>query len=302
MKMAHSEKSLTLEKSENRFARLVALPGMLVLLSLVAGPLLYMLFNSFFLNTLATPIPPRFNWGRNYIDLFSDGRFWNAFLNTMIIMILGIPIQSILGLIIALLLNKKFPGSKIVIALLMIPVMITPVVAGFEWKIIFDNHFGPLNYILGFFGIPPQAWLSKPALAMISVLIMDTWQWTPFVAVVLLAGLAAIPQQVYEASSVDGSRSNETLWRITLPLLKPMFALVVLLRIIFIFKIFDPVQILTGGGPGIATETLSVLTYIMGFKNFDVGMSATIAVVQLVIITIIAKIFIGTVMKHKEGS
>jgi multiple sugar transport system permease protein len=136
---------------------------------------------------------------------------------------------------------------------------------------------------------------------MASVLIMDTWQWTPFVAVVLLAGLAAIPRQVYEASSVDGSSSSETLWRVTLPLLKPMFALVVLLRIIFIFKIFDPVQILTGGGPGIATETLSVLTYIMGFKNFDVGMSSAIAVIQLVIITIIAKVFIGTIMKPKEA-
>ena len=299
--MANLDKVLTLERRERRFAQLVALPGMVVLVLLVAGPLLYMLFNSFFANTLAAPIPPRFNWGRNYLNLFDDSRFWNAFFNTMKIMVIGIPIQSVLGLIIALLLNKKFYGSKIVIALFMMPVMITPVVAGFEWKIILDNHFGPLNYILGLFGIQPLAWLSKPTLAMASVLIMDTWQWTPFVAVVLLAGLAAIPRQVYEASSVDGSSSSETLWRVTLPLLKPMFALVVLVRIIFIFKIFDPVQILTGGGPGIATETLSVLTYIMGFKNFDVGMPSAIAVIQLVIITIIAKVFIGTIMKPKEA-
>lgn len=299
--MADSDNALTLEKSQRRFARLMALPGMMVLVLLVAGPLLYMLVNSFFLKTLATPLPPRFNWGSNYVDLFSDRRFWNAFLNSMIIMGIGIPVQSILALGIALLLNKKFPGSKIVIALFMIPVMITPVVAGFEWKIILDNRFGPLNYLLGFLGIPPQAWLSKPILAMASILLMDTWQWTPFVTVVLLAGLAAIPRQVYEASSVDGSSAYETLWRITMPLLRPVFTLVILLRIIFIFKIFDPVQILTGGGPGVATETLSVLTYIIGFKNFNVGMSATIAVVQLVIITIIAKIFIGTVMNRKEG-
>jgi len=299
--MAEKENLLTLERSERRFARLMALPGMIVLVLLVVGPLLYMLVNSFFLKTLATPLPPRFNWGRNYVDLFTDGRFWNAFINSMIIMGVGIPVQSALALVIALLLNKKFPGSKIVVALFMIPVMITPVVAGFEWKIILDNRFGPLNYLLGFLGIPPQAWLSKPALAMASILLMDTWQWTPFVTVVLLAGLAAIPRQVYEASSVDGSSANATLWRVTMPLLKPVFTLVILLRIIFIFKIFDPVQILTGGGPGIATETLSVLTYIIGFKNFNVGMSATIAVVQLVIITIIAKVFIGTVMNRKEG-
>jgi len=299
--MASLDNVLTLERSEKRFARLVALPGMVVLVLLVVGPLGYMLYNSFFAKTLATPVAPRFIWFGNYGDLFSDGRFWNAFLNSMVIMVIGIPVQSLLALVMALLLNRKFPGSRIIVALLLVPVMITPVVAGFEWKIILDNRFGPLNYVLGFFGIAPRAWLAQPLLAMASILMMDTWQWTPFVMVVLLAGLAAIPKQVYEASSVDGSSARETLWRVTMPLLRPMFTLVVLLRIIFIFKIFDPVQILTGGGPGVSTETLSVLTYIIGFKSFNVGMSATIAVVQLIIITIIAKLFIGMVMNRREG-
>jgi multiple sugar transport system permease protein len=290
----------TIEQSQRRFARLIALPGMAVLVLLVAGPLVYMVFNSFFLKTLATPLPPRFAWFQNYQALFSDSRFWNALSNSMIIMLIGIPIQSALALAIALLLNRKFPGSKIVVALFLIPVMITPVVAGFEWKIILDNRFGPLNYLLSFVGFSPRAWLAQPALAMASILLLDTWQWTPFVTVVLLAGLASIPKQVYEAASVDGSSDRETLWRVTLPLLRPVFTLVVLLRIIFIFKIFDPVQILTGGGPGVATETLSLLTYIIGFKNFNVGMSATIAVVQLVIITVIAKIFIRLVMNRRQ--
>ncbi len=301
-RMAGTEKAMTIEESQKRFARLTALPGMVVLVLLVVGPLVYMFFNSFFLKTLATPVPPRFAWFQNYVALFSDGRFWNALMNSMVIMVIGIPIQSALALALALLLNKKFPGSRIVVALFLIPVMITPVVAGFEWKIILDNRFGPLNYVLGFLGVSPQAWLAQPVLAMASILLMDTWQWTPFVTLVLLAGLAAIPKQVYEAASVDGSSDRETLWRVTLPLLRPVFTLVVLLRIIFIFKIFDPVQILTGGGPGIATETLSLLTYIIGFKNFNVGMSATIAVVQLIIITIIAKIFIRLVMNRREGT
>jgi multiple sugar transport system permease protein len=301
-RMAGTEKAMTIEESQKRFARLTALPGMVVLVLLVVGPLVYMFFNSFFLKTLATPVPPRFAWFQNYVALFSDGRFWNALMNSMVIMVIGIPIQSALALALALLLNKKFPGSRIVVALFLIPVMITPVVAGFEWKIILDNRFGPLNYVLGFLGVSPQAWLAQPVLAMASILLMDTWQWTPFVTLVLLAGLAAIPKQVYEAASVDGSSDRETLWRVTLPLLRPVFTLVVLLRIIFIFKIFDPVQILTGGGPGIATETLSLLTYIIGFKNFNVGMSATIAVVQLIIITVIAKIFIRLVMNRREGT
>ena len=300
--MAGTQRAMTIEQSQKRFARLIALPGMTVLVLLVVGPLVYMFVNSFFLKTLATPRPPRFAWFQNYGALFSDQRFWNAFQKTMIIMVIGIPIQSVLALAIALLLNKKFPGSRAIVALFLIPVMITPVVAGFEWKIILDDRFGPLNYVLGFLGINPQAWLAQPVLAMVSILLMDTWQWTPFVTLVLLAGLAAIPRQVYEAASVDGSSERETLWRVTMPLLRPVFALVILLRIIFIFKIFDPVQILTGGGPGVATETLSLLTYIIGFKNFNVGMSATIAVVQLIIITIIAKVFIRLVMNRREGT
>jgi multiple sugar transport system permease protein len=300
--MAGTERVMTIEESQKRFARLIALPGMAVLVLLVVGPLVYMFLNSFFLKTLATPLPPRFAWFQNYRALFTDGRFWNALRNSMVIMAIGIPIQSVLALAIALLLNKKFPASRIVVALFLIPVMITPVVAGFEWKIILDERFGPLNYVLGLFGISPRAWLAQPVLAMASILLMDTWQWTPFVTIVLLAGLASIPKQVYEAAAVDGSSERETLWRITMPLLRPVFTLVILLRIIFIFKIFDPVQILTGGGPGVSTETLSLLTYIIGFKNFNVGMSATIAVVQLVIITIIAKVFIRLVMNRGEGT
>ncbi len=300
--MSDPQGLMTIERSERRFARLIASPGMVVLVLLVLGPLVYMFVNSFFVKTLATPLPPRFAWFTNYRALFSDGRFWNALRNSLVIMVIGIPVQSVLALAVALLLNRKFPGSRVVVALFLIPVMITPVVAGFEWKIILDNRFGPLNYLLGFLGVEPQAWLAQPALAMASILLMDTWQWTPFVTVVLLAGLASIPKQVYEAASVDGSSELETLWRVTLPLLRPVFTLVVLLRIIFIFKIFDPVQILTGGGPGVATETLSVLTYIIGFKNFNVGLSAAIAVVQLVIITVIAKLFIRLVMNRRQGA
>ena len=292
---------LTLEQSEKRFARLIILPGIIVLVLLVAGPLIYMFFNSFLSKTLAVRRPPFFVWFHNYGALFTSQRFWSDFLHTLLIMVIGIPVQSALGLIIALLFNKKFPGSRIVVALFLIPVMITPVVAGFEWKIIFDQRFGPLNYVLGLLGIGPQPWLSRPGLAMASILIVDTWHWKPFVTTVLLAGLSAIPRQVYEASSVDGSSSFKTFWRVTMPLLRPIFTLVILLRIVFIFKIFDPVQILTGGGPGTATETLSFLTYVMGFTRFDVGMTATIAVVQLIIMTIIAQLFVRLVMHRKEG-
>jgi multiple sugar transport system permease protein len=299
--MLKSKTMRTLEQSEKRFARLIILPGMIVLILLVAGPLVYMFFNTFLSKTLAVHRPAEFVWFKNYGSLFENARFWNDFFHTILIMVIGIPVQSALALIIALLLNKRFPGSRIVIALFLIPVMITPVVGSFEWKIILDQRFGPLNYVLGLFGIGPQSWLARPGLAFASILIVDTWQWTPFVSTVLLAGLAAIPRQVYEASNVDGSSDFKTFWRVTMPLLRPIFALVILLRIVFIFKIFDPIQILTGGGPGTATETLSFLTYTMGFTWFNVGMTATIAVVQLIIMIIIAQLFVRLVINRKGG-
>lgn len=295
-----SQPSLSIAKQERRFALTLALPGLLAMIVLVVGPLLYMFYNSMFIRTLAAPVPARFDWFNNYGRVFTDTRFWNAFGNTMIIMAVGIPVQSLLGLTMALLLSKPFRGSRLVVALFLIPVMITPIVSGFQWRILLDQRYGPVNYVIGLFGVEPFSWLAEPLLAKISILIMDTWQWTPFVTVVLLAGLSAIPKQVYEASSVDGSTQREVLFRVTLPLLKPMFSLVVLLRIIFIFKIFDPVYILTGGGPGVSTETLSLLTYIRGFKNFNVGITSTLAVVQLIIMIIIAKLFMKLVMKRGE--
>ncbi|RKX52715.1 MAG: hypothetical protein DRP25_01760 [Thermotoga sp.] len=295
------KKRSSIRKNELKFAALMALPGLVALIVLVAGPLAYMVYNSAFSKSLAAPIPPRPVGFKNYIDLLKSDRFWNAFKNTMVIMGIGIPVQSFLGLLMAMLLSREFKGKRLIVALFLIPVMITPVVSGFQWKIIFHERFGPLNYILGFLGFNPNIpWLAKPSLALASILIMDTWQWTPFVALVLLAGLSSIPRQVYEAANVDGASSWQIFWRVTMPLLRPIFTLVVLLRIIFIFKIFDPVYILTGGGPGISTETLSVYTYYSGFKHFNVGRTAALAVLQLVIITIIAQLYMRFVMRRRE--
>lgn len=295
------KKRSSIRKNELKFAALMALPGLVALIVLVVGPLAYMVYNSAFSKSLAAPIPPRFVGFKNYIDLLKSDRFWNAFKNTMVIMGIGIPVQSFLGLLMAMLLSREFKGKRLIVALFLIPVMITPVVSGFQWKIIFHERFGPLNYILGFLGFNPNIpWLAKPSLAFASILIMDTWQWTPFVALVLLAGLSSIPRQVYEAANVDGASSWQIFWRVTMPLLRPIFTLVVLLRIIFIFKIFDPVYILTGGGPGISTETLSVYTYYSGFKHFNVGRTAALAVLQLVIITIIAQLYMRFVMRRRE--
>jgi len=293
------EESLNVIVGKKRFARWMTLPPVLILVALVVGPLGFLLYSSFFDWTLTIPAPPKFVWFKNYVEVFKDIRFWNAFKNTVLLMILGIITQSILGLILALLLNREFKLKKVAITILALPIMITPVVIGFNWRIIYHEHFGPLNYIIRLLRLGSGAsWIADPKLALISIFIVDTWQWTPFVTLILLAGLQSIPRQVYEASNVDGASSWQIFRRVTLPLLRPMFVLVVLFRTIWIFKIFDPVFILTGGGPGTATETLSLYTYINGFKLWRIGYTSTLAVFQLIIMNIVATIFVRKFMRR----
>jgi multiple sugar transport system permease protein len=268
-------------------------PAFVILLFLAIGPMFFMFVNAFRTWKLAVPAPPRFSGLKNFLNLFQDSRFGNAFSNTVILMVCGIIVQSLLGLGIALLLRKPFKLRPAVMALLLIPVLIAPVVTGLNWKLILNDTFGPLNYVLDRLGFGQPLWISSNRFwGLLSILIVDTWQWTPFVALVLLAGLEGIPNQVYEAADVDGAKPLMVFIRVTLPLLRPMFVLIVLLRTIFIFKIFDPVMIMTQGGPGTATETLSLLTYYTGLKYLDIGYAMAMGVLQIIFMIILANIFL----------
>jgi multiple sugar transport system permease protein len=268
-------------------------PAFVILLFLAIGPMFFMFVNAFRTWKLAVPVPPRFCGFKNFLNLLRDTRFGNAFTNTVILMVCGIVVQSLLGLGIALLLKKPFALRPAVMALILIPVLIAPVVTGLNWKLILNDIFGPLNYVLGGLGLGRPLWISSNRFwGLLSILIVDTWQWTPFVALVLLAGLEGIPNQVYEAADVDGAKPLMVFFKVTLPLLRPMFVLIVLLRTIFIFKIFDPVMILTQGGPGTATETLSLLTYNTGLKYLDIGYAMAMGVLQIIFMIILANIFL----------
>ncbi len=296
--MKENETTLTTVKSvywdpKKKLAFGMIAPAFIILLFLAIGPMFFMFVNAFRTWKLAVPTPPRFCGFKNFINLFQDIRFGNAFSNTVILMVSGIIVQSLLGLGIALLLRRPFKLRSVVMALILIPVLIAPVVAGLNWKLILNDVFGPLNYALGKLGLGEPLWVSSNRFwGLLSILIVDTWQWTPFVALVLLAGLEGIPNQVYEAADVDGAKPVMVFLQITLPLLRPMFVLIVLLRTIFIFKMFDPVMILTQGGPGSATETLSLLTYITGLKYLDIGYAMAMGVLQIIFMIILANIFL----------
>lgn len=274
-------------------------PAFLLLVLLALGPMVFMFMNAFRAWNLSVPVPPRFVGLTNIRDILVNPRFHNAFLNTLILVVAGIAIQSILGLSIALLLRRPFRLRPVVLSLLLIPVLIAPVVIGLNWKLIFNETFGPLNAILRALGMKGPLWISSNKFwGLLSILIVDLWQWTPFVALVFLAGLESIPYQVYEAADVDGARPLRVFFRITLPVLRPMFLLIVLLRTIFIFRIFDPIFIMTQGGPGSATESLSLFTFYTAIQYFDMGHAMALGVLQVILITILANLY----LKYFVGS
>jgi multiple sugar transport system permease protein len=211
------------------------------------------------------------------------------------LIVLGVAIQLSLGTGLALLLNRLGRWRTPLISLLLIPVMIAPVVAGFQFRMIYHDQFGPLNYLIERITLGRWrglAWIADPRVALFSVLMTDVWQWTPFLMLIVLAGLQSIPVELYEAADVDGASSWQTFWGITVPLLVPVIIIGILIRAMDSFKLFDIIYLVTGGGPGNVTETISFYTYLQGFKFFSLGYTAAMAFIQLIVITLIAQFFL----------
>ncbi|MEA4884143.1 MAG: sugar ABC transporter permease [Clostridia bacterium] len=275
---------------DKRLPVLFIAPTVIILLVLAIGPLLFTFGVSLTNWELVSAAPPKFAWLANYIQVLTDARFWNSMKNTLILLVGGVGLQLLFGLITALLLNREFRLKKLVTSLFLIPITIAPVVVGFQWRVIYHESFGPLNYIIRLLHLGNgRAWLADTSTALLSILIAEVWQWTPFVTVVLLAGLQSISPRVYEAANVDGASPMKVFWRVTLPLLKPTIIIVTLFRVMDVFKIFDLVFLLTGGGPGSSSESVSLYTYITGFRYFSMGYATALAVIQLMIVTVISK-------------
>lgn len=284
---------------------LFVLPAILVLLAITVFPLIYELRLAF--HSLELTVSEEATWVglQNFIDVLTDDpRFWNAMRVTAILMIGGVTIQLALGIGLALLLNRLGRGRSVMVGLFLIPVMIAPVVAGFQFRMIYHDQFGPLNYLIeiitgGRWG--GLAWIADPKVALYAIMMADVWQWTPFLMLIVLAGLQAIPVELYEAAEVDGASGAQAFGRITLPLLLPVITIGILIRAMDSFKLFDIIYLLTGGGPGDTTESISFYTYLQGFKFFSLGYTAAMAFLQLLVIWAIAQLFLR-VQKRQTGS
>ena len=274
------------------FALLTVAPATIILVVLSVFPLLNSLRLSFTDQQMLSLVAPRFVGLANYAKLLQDNLFWSSLGVTATFALSVLTIQLGVGLALALALHRLPRYRQFLATLLLIPSIISSSVASFQWRSLFDYSSGPLNYFLSILHLPLQSWTADPRLALPSLLLVDFWQWTPFVTLLLLAGLHALPSPVFEAARVDGSSSWQILRYQTLPLLRRVIAITVILRLIGAFKVFDIIYALTAGGPGSATESFAFYNYVQGFRYFSVGYSAAMSYVSVILVIVLARIIL----------
>lgn len=272
--------------ADRRFKYLIIAPAVFVLLLIGLFPLIYSLVVSF-QNISMIEEDTSFHGLMNYGLLFEDGRLWASLWHTAIITLVALPVELALGLLMALLFLDRMPGRQVFVALLVLPTMIAPVVAGATWRLLFDNRYGPINQVLGWIaGEPvPILWVIKPDYVYPAILIAEVWQWTPFMFLILLAGLSSVDTTLTEAAEIDGAGYWRIFFRIMLPAVWPVMAIALLIRGLDLVRIFDVVWALTNGGPGTMTETISIYTYIQGFRQFETSYTGAIAFLVIVLLS-----------------
>ncbi len=231
---------------------------------------------------------------KNYIDVFTDSLFWQSLNNTIVFMVVSTSLTLLIGLGIALLISRDFPGKNIFISLILLPMMISPVAAALSWKFLYNGEWGAVNYFVGLLGIPKQAWLADPKLALPAIIVTDIWLNAPFVFLVIYTSLQALPQEPIEAARIDGGTGWQILSKVILPLLAPNFLLILVIRLMDTFRVFDLIYVMTGGGPGGKTETIGFLSYERTFRHFNMGQGSVIAIFLLLAVLSLSWYFIKT--------
>ena len=267
-------------------------PAVVLLLAILAYPIIYTLEISFSELDLGTFTASAWVGWDNYETVLEDDRFWSSLKVTGIYLALAMPLQMVLGFGIAFLINAEWKGRGIVRALFIIPMVVAPVVAGGVWRMLLDPLWGIANYLLGFIGIEPVDWLGNPTLAMVTLVVIDTWRWTPFVTLIATAALLSLPREIFEAAEIDGANWWTMLWSITIPLLIPIIAATFVVRWLGAVKMFDIALAATNGGPGRATNVINLFIYEEAFRSLKFAESAAMAVIILVITLVLTALFL----------
>jgi multiple sugar transport system permease protein len=256
-------------------------PSLLVLFLVTILPLIFLLATSLTSLDMSNPASLRWAGLTNYREVTRDGRFWNSVWIQAQLSFWTVSLQVVIGFAIALLLNGRLKLLGLVRATFIVPMVLPPVVVALIWKVLFTPDISILDWTLGLLGLPQPAWLVDPRFALWAIIIADVWEWFPFVMLMLLAALQMLPQEPQEAARLDGASRWQSFWYVTLPLVKPALVVATVFRLIDSVKAFPHIFIMTGGGPGTATEVTNFYAYLEGFSYTYVGYASAIIVVML---------------------
>ena len=262
---------------------------------------MYSLYLSLFrYNMLIPGMEPKYIGLLNYLEIFQDPHFVASLRRSLIYVASAVSIEFLLGLALAMIITAKIKGLTFIRVALLVPLMMTPVVAGVLWRFLFNPEYGVVNFIFQLFGADMITWLAKPRTAFLAIIIVEVWQQLPVVIFILAAGISSLPGDIYESAMIDGASGWQQFRFITLPLLQPVIAVVLLLRIMDAFKIFDVIYTLTYGGPGKSTEVVSLFVYKQGLKYFQIGSATAMSWVFLIIVLVISLFFMRRVLKKPQ--
>jgi len=299
--MANPKVIVQTYRRERLMSLLFMAPAVIFLIFTSVYPLLYSLRLSFFSWNMTVPnSQPVFIGWDNYTRLFSDGNFLSSVRITLIFVAASVTLEFLLGMALALLATSSVKAIGLIRTVLLIPLMMTPVVVGVLWRTLFHTEYGAINFFLNLFGIASQPFVADPKQALPSVIAVEIWQQLPVVAFILAAGIQSLPVDLYKAARVDGASSWQIFREITLPLLRPVILVVLLLRIMDAFRVFDIIWTLTFGGPGRTTELLSMLIYKSGLQFFQIGQASAMSWLFLLVIFFISIFFIRALQKRNR--
>jgi multiple sugar transport system permease protein len=284
---------LTYKRRKRLVPWLFVLPCVVIILLVTIFPTIYSLGLSFTKWEISLPNRPFIGFG-NYVALFKDVRFLHSIFITAVVVIVGVGIEMVLGFGLGQILSVKMKGKRIFVAALLLPVMVMPVVVGYTWRLLWDAMYGPINQVIGWIiGRPFQyTWLGNTWTAIFAILVTEIWQWTPFMFLVFLSGIVSLDPEIFEAADIDGASGWDKLRYLTVPLLRPIIIVALLIRGLDALKFFDVIFALTGGAPGNSTETISFYIYKTGYQFFRLGYGAAASFILLIALIVILSYFL----------
>jgi multiple sugar transport system permease protein len=274
------------------------MPAVIFVALMMVAPVGYTFWLSFHEWSMSNITPPLWVAFQNYLELFQDELFIKSLKLMFYFTIVAVTAETVLGVGLAILMNQNIVGKGLVKTLFLLPMVATPVAVGLIWVLIYEPNIGIANVFLEKLGLPGQEWLTSQSLVMPSLIFIDIWEWTPMIALIVLAGLVSLPKDPYEAAMIDGANTWQSFSKITLPLLKPTLYSAVLLRMIDALKTFDIIYATTQGGPGTSSQTINIYGYVLGFQYFKIGQASALLMIFFIIVLTIS---IFTILLRKRA-